>query len=268
MNREKFILFMDSGVGGLSILKNFLAIKVDTDIIYYADNQNFPYGNKNNGYIGELLYNIYLNLSNNYHISLISIVCNTASVSALKILREKVSIPIIGTIPAIKPAARITKKNRIGIIATSNTINLDYLPNLINKFASDKKVYIKSSEKLASIVERFYSKSEIDKILDKELSYFKNKDIDVLVLGCTHYSFLKEEISNYFKNKVIILDSIDGVTNRIIDLMKDIDYSKNHNRILFLSKSDNDASAKYQEISDKFKLFNKIIIEDLSCQKV
>ena len=85
MNREKYILFIDSGIGGLSILNNFLLIKDKTNIIYYADNQNFPYGNKNDNHIGELLYNIYLNLSNNYCISLINIVCNTASVSALQL---------------------------------------------------------------------------------------------------------------------------------------------------------------------------------------
>ncbi len=268
MNQNKYILFIDSGIGGISILNHFLSIKNDTDIIYYADTQNFPYGNKNDNHVGEILNNIYLNISNNYNIPLISIVCNTASVSALQILRDKIDIPIIGTVPAIKPASLITKKNRIGIIATSNTVKLNYLPNLISQYASDKKVFIKASEKLADTVERFYSKSEKNKIIDEELSYFKDKDIDVLVLGCTHYSFLKNEINEYFNNKVMILDSIEGVSNRIIDLMKNVECSNNHDRILFLSKGDNNIKEKYKEISIELNLFNKIIVEDLSCQKV
>jgi glutamate racemase len=200
---------------------------------------------------------------------LANIVCNTASVSALKILRKKVRIPVVGTVPAIKPASLITKKNRIGIIATPNTVKLNYLPDLINQYAKDKEVFIKGSQNLANIVEENYSQEEIHSIIDEELSFFKDKDIDVLVLGCTHYFFLKKEISDYFENKVIILDSIEGVTNRIIDIMKNVEYSNNRDRILILSKASDITKEKYQRICNKEKnLFNKILIEDLSCQKV
>ncbi len=90
-----------------------------------------------------------------------------------------------------------------------------------------------------------------------------------MVLGCTHYSFLKKEINEYFQDKVKILDSIDGVTNRIIDLMKNVKYSNNNKRILFLSKGDNGTKEKYQRICNNgLDLFNKIFVEDLSCLKV
>ncbi len=270
MDAEKYILFMDSGIGGISILNHFLSIKKDCNIIYYADTINFPYGKKSETEIGEILYNVFLNLSNDYSISFINIVCNTASISALKILREKVNIPVVGTVPAIKPASLITKNNKIGIIATETTVKSGYLDKLINEFASDKEVFIKSAPGLVELSEKRNSNKEIrNKILFKELNYFKEANIDVLVLGCTHYSFLKKEINEYFQDKVKILDSIDGVTNRIIDLMKNVKYSNNNKRILFLSKGDNGTKEKYQRICNNgLDLFNKIFVEDLSCLKV
>lgn len=269
MNQEKHMLFMDSGIGGISILNHFLSIKSKCNIIYYADTINYPYGLRDENEIGEILYNIYLNLSFEYSIPLINIVCNTASVSALKLLRERVNIPVVGTVPAVKPASLITKKNRIGIIATPATVKLNYLPDLINRHAKDIEVFIKGSQDLVNIVEGNYSKPERDNIMNEELSFFNDKDIDVLVLGCTHYFFLKKEINDYFKNKVTILDSVEGVSNRIIDLMKNIECSFNKDRILILSKADEGTKEKYQKICSKEKdLFNKIIIEDLSCRKV
>jgi len=268
MNNNRYILFFDSGIGGITILKNFLDIKKNVNVIYYADTINFPYGDKEEVFIGKVLHNVYLNLIKEYNIELITIVCNTASVAALQYLREKIkNIQIIGTVPAIKPAAEMTVSNKIGIIATEATVKLQYLTNLVNKYASDKKVLIKASSKLADAVENSFDDKKIKKIIKDELSHFKNENIDILVLGCTHYSFLKEEINDFFENKVKVIDSVEGLTNRIMELLpKDIE-TDDIDKILILSNGKDGIKEKYEELNDKLNVFNRIIVEDLSCLK-
>ncbi len=266
--KEKYILFIDSGIGGISILDYFLKQKRDINIIYYADTSNFPYGGKDEKTIGNILYKIYEGLSGKYCISMIVIVCNTASVSALNILRDKIDIPIIGTVPAIKPASKFTKNNRIGIIATELTVKGTYLTNLVKQFASGKDVYIKASKKFADAVEYNYSDESIRELIRKDLTYFKEKDIDVLVLGCTHYSFLYEKINDFFEGKVRIIDSKEGISKRIFQLMHDNLNSRNGKRILYLSKGEDGIHERYKLFNSKFKIFKDIVIEDLSCLKV
>ena len=262
MSSKEYILFIDSGIGGLSILKEFLNKKPNTNIIYYADTFNFPYGLKEEDELGTILYNIYISLYEDYKISLIVIACNTASVSALDYLRGRVTIPIIGTVPAVKLAASITKNNNIGIIATETTIRLNYIDKLVKEFASNKKIFLKSSAKLVEAAENFYSTEEIKKIVEEELSLFKKQDIDCLVLGCTHYSFLFEEINDFFEQKVHIIDSREGVSKRIIQLMSQDVLSEHPDKILLLSSSDKDIIKKYKRFNEIIGLFDNLKIKE------
>lgn len=268
MNNNRYVLFFDSGIGGITILKSFLDLKKNVNVIYYADTINFPYGDKEEIFIGKVLHNVYLNLIKEYNIDLISIVCNTASVAALQYLREKIkNIQIIGTVPAVKPASELTENNKIGIIATEATVKLQYLNNLVNKYAQDKNVIIKASSKLTDACENFYDEKQIKKIIKNELSGFKYENIDVLVLGCTHYSFIKQEINDFFENKVKVIDSIDGLTNRIMELLpKDME-TDDVDKILILSKGDEGIKEKYENLNDRLNIFNRIIVEDMSCLK-
>jgi len=255
---KNYILFIDSGVGGLSILKYFLDLENRVNIIYFADTLNYPYGKKDEKVLGNILFNIYSSLKNQFNISLIVIACNTASVSALAFLRSKVSVPIIGTVPAIKPAARLTKNNKIGIIATETTTKLDYIQNLIKEFAKDKEVFIKPSSKLVDAVELFYSTDKVKSLIEEELSFFVEKNIDVLVLGCTHYSFLIEEINLFFKNKVKVIDSREGVSKRIIHLLPKEIKDNNPKKILFISSPDPEIHKKYKRFNEILNIFDSI----------
>ncbi len=258
MSNKNYILFIDSGIGGLSILKYFVDLEKDVNIIYFADTLNYPYGKKDEQTLGNILLNIYNSLKNEFDISLIVIACNTASVSALSFLRSKISIPVIGTVPAIKPAAQITKNNRIGIIATETTVKLDYIQNLIKEFAKNKEVFIKASPKLVDAAENFYQTEKIEEILKEELSFFLEKDIDTLVLGCTHYSFLIEDINNFFNNKVKILDSREGVSKRIIQLLPEEVRDKNSKKLLFISHPSIEVRKKYQRFNEILQIFDTI----------
>jgi glutamate racemase len=267
MDNKKYILFHDSGVGGLTILKYFLTLKNNVNIIYYPDTRNFPYGLKNEKAIGSYLLEMYDFLSKSYNIEMVVIACNTASVSALDFLRKNINIPVIGTVPAIKPAAKITKNNKIGIIATETTVKLNYLKNLIKNFASDKEIFVKPSKKLVEAVEYFYEGEKLKNVIEEELTFFKEKNIDTLVLGCTHYSFLEKEISDFFDCKVQIVDSREGVSKRIIELMPETVINDNPHKMLFLSEGKNGIREKYIKFNEKFKIFQEIKSRDDVCPK-
>ena len=130
MHRE-YILFVDSGMGGLSIVKALQEKAHNYNYLYYADVEHFPYGKKTSEEIVQYILDIYNSLSRRYAISLMVIACNTASVTALSILREQVRIPIIGTVPAIKKAAELFPTEKIGVIATETTVKNGYLAQLI-----------------------------------------------------------------------------------------------------------------------------------------
>lgn len=262
---RNYILFIDSGIGGLSILKYFLDLENNVNIIYFADTLNYPYGKKDEEMLGNILFNIYCSLKNEFNISLIVIACNTASVSALAFLRSKVSVPIIGTVPAIKPASQLTKNNRIGIIATETTTKLNYLQNLIKEFAKNKEVFIKPSSKLVDAVEFFYSTERIQEVLKEDLSFFKEKDIDTLVLGCTHYSFLIEDINIFFNNKVKIVDSREGVSKRIIQLLPSNIKNSNPEKKLFISSLDLETKKKYIRFNEILNIFDSIDNYEVLC---
>jgi glutamate racemase len=265
---KNYILFMDSGIGGFSILKYFLNLKKNVNIIYYADTLNFPYGEKNETVIGNILLNIINNLKLSYNIDLVVIACNTASISALEIVRNHIATPVIGTVPAIKVAAEETKNNNIGIIGTETTVRLDYIKNLITKFAGNKNIHIKATRTLADAAEFMYTGEKLDDTLHKELDFFNDKNIDSLVLGCTHYSLLYDEINDFFKHRVNIIDSCDGVSRRIIQLLPEKTISNQSEKILFISKDDPDTYHIYESLNKKNLLFQKIITKDLSCPKV
>jgi len=246
-------------MGGISILQHFLNKIQNVNVIYYADNKNYPYGLKDEITIGNYLLDIYNYTVSEYDIKLIVIACNTASVSALNFLREKIDIPIIGTVPAVKVAAEISKNGKIGIIATETTVKLNYLSNLINKFTDGKEVFVKPSKKLVDAVENDYSTTITREIIEEELTFFKEKSIDTLVLGCTHYSFLTELINDFFENKVDIVDSGEGVSNRILNLMpKEVIENNSSDSKLILSYGDDKILKKYDKFKTQLKIFNEI----------
>lgn len=263
---SNFILFIDSGMGGLTILENYLSMNDSHNVIYYADTEHFPYGGKTEDTIGSYLLDIYSELKKLYNISLIVIACNTASVSALSYLRERIEIPIVGTVPAVKLAASVSLNKVIGVIATETTVNNGYISGLISEFAKDCKVYVKSAPELVEAVESDYTDHKrINDVLLSELSFFTDKNIDCIVLGCTHYSFVYEEIRLFFKGKVNIIDSREGVSKRIIYLMRDFEGSGN-DRKLFLSSSD--SLENYLNINRKNKIFNEIFVKGKEWKRV
>ena len=217
---ENPIGVMDSGVGGLSILKEIIKKLPNESFIYLADSQNCPYGSKNSDEIYKLSKRLVKFLIKK-KVKLIVIACNTITVACLDKLRKDFpQIPIIGTVPVVKTASKLTKNRRIGILSTQQTAKSKYQKDLIKKFTKSLKILNLGTDKLAPLIEnKRGNKIAINKILKAEIKPFINFKIDVLALGCSHFPFLKREMQKILGKKVLILDSSGAIarqTKRII----------------------------------------------------
>ena len=205
MNNHPIGIF-DSGVGGLTIYKEIHQLLPNERIIYLADSKNAPYGEKPKEEI------IALSIKNTEFLlakgcKLIVVACNTASTNAVKYLRDHYGVPFIRVQPAIKPAALNSKTKIVGILATKGTLQSDLLFETSQRFAQGVKVIKQIGEGLVKLIENGQMHSEeMHRLLKKHLIPMKEKNIDHLVLGCTHYPLLIPQIKEILGEKIVILD--------------------------------------------------------------
>lgn len=200
------ILVLDSGVGGLSVCKHIRLRLPDVVLHYFSDNAGFPYGNKSPEFLQKRLADIVSQLLKKHYYAAVVIACNTASTVALPQLREQFDVPFIGVVPAIKTAASISKSGCFALLATPGTATRNYTSNLIDEFASEHRVIRIGSSELVQLIEDYLlsgelNKSEIQSTLADLLGHPLHDDIDVVVLGCTHFplitGFLRELRPNW-----------------------------------------------------------------------
>ena len=203
----------DSGVGGLSILNELLKELPYEDFYYYGDSLNNPYGEKSDEELLKITSNIVEKLINK-NCKLIVIACNTATTRCMKKLRKIYSnVIFVGTVPAIKVACDKRFKNTL-VMATPATIESERTYELIrdNK-RYDQNIYLLPCPGLANAIEQ-NDKEKIKRILQNDFKDYKDKEIDAIVLGCTHYPFIREEILEEMPNTVLIDGSI-GVSKEV-----------------------------------------------------
>ena len=218
------IVFIDSGVGGLPYLETAKKLMPGEQFVYVADTGNFPYGEKSAEELTKIILILISNIVLKIDPKLIVIACNTASVVALSTLREKFGIPFVGVVPAVKPACRYSVNGKIGLIATRKTIDDPYTGELISHFAANCKVEKFAAVDLVEFVEKkFFSSNHDEKmsVVSKASKIFKNKDIDSLVLGCTHFVHLRDSFKEYFGKSVDIIDSVTGVCSQISRIIQE-----------------------------------------------
>ncbi|GCE14056.1 glutamate racemase [Tengunoibacter tsumagoiensis] len=204
----------DSGAGGLTILSDLQKQLPHENFIYLGDTANCPYGVRTEEEITELSLNACQFLIEQ-GVKLIVVACNTASQAALSTLRATFSIPFIGVVPAVKPAARLTKQGRIGIAATNSSARASYLQHLIEDFASGIQVFSVGCPELVTLVERGELEGpEVDQILRHALDPLLAQQIDVLVLGCTHFPALRPAIERIVGKEVQVIDSGKAIARR------------------------------------------------------
>lgn len=219
--RNNPIGIFDSGIGGLSVWKELVAMLPNESVIYYADNANCPYGPRKQDEIIKLASNV-VDFLISKNCKLIIVACNTATASAIDFLRSKYKIPFIGMEPAVKPAALNSNTKSIAVLATAGTFNGKLYNDTIRKYAKDVELNIEVGDKLVEIVEKglINEPETIDhiKFLVKPLIA---KEIDHLVLGCTHYPFLIDVLRKILPPQINIIDPAPAVimqTKRIIEL--------------------------------------------------
>ncbi|MDO8686886.1 MAG: glutamate racemase [Candidatus Berkelbacteria bacterium] len=228
---------LDSGIGGLSILKEIIKKFPHESTIYLADSLNCPYGNRSE----KEIYNLSRRLVEflvDQKVKIIIIACNTITVTCLDRLRKDFpNLPIIGTVPVIKTAVSVTKNKKIGILSTIATSKSDYQKNLINKFAGDCEVLNLGTDKLVPLVEKGDLESgELKDVLKSELWPFLKAGIDVLVLGCSHFPFLEEKMQEILGSKVLLLDSgaaIARQVERVLTANKTLSKKKSSSHIFY-----------------------------------
>lgn len=220
-HKNRPIGIFDSGVGGLSVFNEVIKLLPYENIIYYSDSINCPYGNKSQDEIIALSDNIVKFLIRN-NAKIIVVACNTATAASIDYLRNKYpSINFVGMEPAVKPAAINSKSGKIGILATKGTLEGKLFKETSKKFASDKDVLIRIGDGLVEIVES--GKADTDealKLLEKYIHPMIEAGIDQLVLGCTHYPFLLNNIKKIVGNSINIVDPAFPVAKRLKDLLE------------------------------------------------
>ena len=177
------------------MLREARVLMPDHRFIYVGDDAAFPYGDWEEAALVERMLSVFDDLTRRYDIKMIIVACNTASTLILPHLRKRMTIPIVGTVPAIKPAAERTASGQVSVLATPATVQRDYTRGLISEFASDVNVRLVGAENLAALAERFMLTGLVDKeaVRAEVTECFVDRHgarTDVVVLACTHYPFL------------------------------------------------------------------------------
>lgn len=212
---EAPIGIFDSGAGGLTILSALRQELPYENYIYFGDTAHCPYGTRSDAEITELSVQACCFLVEQ-GAKLIVVACNTASQAALNTLRATFSpVPFVGVVPAVKPAARATKKGRIGIAATNQAARAIYLRQLIDEFAEGIQAYAVGCPELVTLVERGELDGPVvEETVKQALEPVLREDVDVIVLGCTHFPALRPVIERITANQVQIIDSSMAIARR------------------------------------------------------
>ncbi|NBX67964.1 MAG: glutamate racemase [Proteobacteria bacterium] len=229
-SQKATIAILDSGVGGLSIFKAIRQAVPHVSIIYGCDNKNFPYGPKQPEQVTHCITNLANRIHTIFAPSLMVIACNTASTIALEKLRDELSIPVVGVVPAIKPAALKTKTGTIGLLATPGTVGRPYTEHLIRDHAPHCQVIKVGSTRLVELAEeklrgKTISADEIRKEIAPLFSEKNSSAVDIIVLGCTHFPLLLPELIHSAPMAVEWIDSSEAIANRVAQLAHETDTS-------------------------------------------
>ena len=219
------ILFFDSGVGGLSVLAPVRALLPNAPIVYAADSAAFPYGKRSEAEIASRIPALLGRLVERFKPRLAVIACNTASTIALEHVRSALDLPVVGTVPAIKPAAEMSKSRVIGVLGTEVTVRQPYVDDLAARFAADCTIVRHGSPELVELAEAKLAGHDVsvDAVRAAAQPMFdqsRGVEIDTVVLACTHFPLLDAELRAAFPN-VAYVDGGAGIARRIAYLTRD-----------------------------------------------
>lgn len=223
LDKSSPILLFDSGVGGLSVLAELRQAMPDAPVIYAADMAGLPYGTKTEAQVAARVAGLLGRMSERYRPRLACIACNTASTIALGMVREVLEIPVVGTVPAIKPAAALSRSRVIGLLGTDATVRQRYVDELEAAFASETELVRHAAPGLVTLAEAKLRGSPVPHGAVREavaglLRHSRSGEIDTVVLACTHFPLLQAELQDVFGPAVTLIDGAQGIARRIADL--------------------------------------------------
>jgi glutamate racemase len=215
------LLFFDSGVGGLSVLEETQKLLPNAPIVYAADSAGYPYGTKSEAEIASRVPALLGRLVERYHPRLVVIACNTASTIALHHVRSALDVPVVGTVPAIKLAAALSKTRVIGVLGTDATVRQPYVDRLTAEFASDCLVLRHGSAELVELAEATLRGEPTDlaayaEVLHGLTGQPEGERIDTVVLACTHFRLVEPELRA--AKPLTYVDGAQGIARRVAHL--------------------------------------------------
>ena len=222
---KEHVLLFDSGVGGLSIVEKVGAHLPGARLSYILDNAFFPYGGKDETGLCARLTTLLEGAVSRLRPDLVVLACNTASTLALTAIRERLSVPVVGTVPAIKPAAKASVSGVIGLLATPATVSSSYTDELVERHAGHCRVLRHEAPGLVRVAEeklrgRRIQETEVRSVLAGLFDGDESRDLDTVVLGCTHFPLLLEELALAAPWPVTWVDSGIAIAKRARDLLR------------------------------------------------
>ncbi|HEY0326221.1 MAG TPA: glutamate racemase [Allosphingosinicella sp.] len=219
------LLIFDSGVGGLSVVGAVRKLLPTAPIVYAADSAFYPYGTKRPEEIDARVPALLGRLAERYDPELIVIACNTASTIALDTVRAALDLPIVGTVPAIKPAAAISRSRVIGVLGTAATVVQPYVDRLAANFAADCTILRHGSHRLVELAEaqlrgQSADVSEYRAILDGLLDQPGGEGMDTVVLACTHFPLVQKQLEAASPHPLTFVDGKEGIARRVAWLLE------------------------------------------------
>ncbi len=222
---QPIIVVFDSGLGGITVYRQLKKMMPKARYIYVADNAAFPYGAWEEGALSARILEVMSQIIERYNPDLLVIACNTASTIALSALRQKFSMPVVGTVPAIKVAAENTKSKMFSVLATEGTVKRQYTHDLIAQFASDCHVSLVGSASLAQAAEQKMRGEVVDiaqirAMISTCFVSHEGRKTDYIALACTHFPLLLEELEQAALWPVHFIDPAQAIARQVSCLLE------------------------------------------------
>ncbi len=245
------LLFFDSGIGGLSVLSAVRAALPNAPIVYAADYAAMPYGGKSEAEIAARVPALLGRLVERYQPRLVTIACNTACTIALSHVRAALDVPVVGTVPAVKPAALATRTGVFGLLGTAATIRQAYVDRLEAEFAQDKLLLRYAAPELVLVAEAKMRGEQIDPVVFTNAiagltTQNHGDEMDVIILGCTHFPLLQDELSLAAGPKMKFVDGAAGIARRILHLTQGQEWPSEIQPLTFATTGARDVIEPYK----------------------
>ena len=224
VSNRPMILVFDSGLGGLTVLREIVGTRPDAHYVYVADDAFFPYGHHSEEAIIARVVPLIGELISAHRPDLVVVACNTASTLVMSHLRVRYTVPFVGTVPAIKPACAGSKSRRVSVLGTRGTVQREYTKKLIHDFAQGCEVTLVGSPELASLAEAALNGEEVrdaDIAAEIEPCFVADAEArtDTVVLACTHYPLLLDRLARLAPWPVAWIDPAPAIARRVADLL-------------------------------------------------